>query len=61
MDGSIVEGVIEAPEEKSAVAIEATGNREGGTQGYGIRAIVTLDGTAGYRYVYYKSPARVEP
>jgi len=47
--------------ESNVFAIDATGNREGGHQGYGIRAIVILDGNTGYRYVYYKSPAQVEP
>jgi general secretion pathway protein K len=47
--------------ESNVFSIEATGNREGARQGYGIRAIVTLDGNTGYRYVYYKSPAQVEP
>jgi general secretion pathway protein K len=46
-------------QESNVFAIEATGNREGGEKGYGIRAIVTLDGNTGYRYVYYKSPAQV--
>jgi general secretion pathway protein K len=47
--------------ESNIFCIEATGNREGRQQGYGIRAIMTLDPTTGYRYVYYKSPAQVEP
>jgi len=47
--------------ESNVFAIDATGNREGGQQRYGIRAIVILDGNTGYRYVYYKSPAQVEP
>ena len=47
--------------ESNVFSIEATGNREGAQQGFGIRAIVTLDGNTGYRYVYYKSPAQVEP
>ena len=47
--------------ESNVFAIEATGNREGAQQGFGIRAIVTLGGNTGYRYVYYKSPAQVEP
>ena len=47
--------------ESNVFSIEATGNREGTQQGYGIRAIVTLDGNTGCRYVYYKSPAQVEP
>ena len=47
--------------ESNIFSIEATGNREGAQQGYGIRAIVTIEGSTGYRYVYYKSPARVEP
>jgi general secretion pathway protein K len=42
-------------------AIEATGNSEGGPKGYGIRAIVTFEAGTGYRYLYYKSPAQVEP
>ncbi len=45
--------------ESTVFGIQATGNREGGQQGYGIRAIVTLDGNTGYRYIYYKSPAPV--
>jgi general secretion pathway protein K len=47
--------------ESNMFSIEATGNREGKQQGYGIRAIVTIEGSTGYRYVYYKSPAQVEP
>ena len=47
--------------ESNVFAIEATGNREGAQQGFGIRAIVTFGGNTGYRYVYYKSPAQVEP
>jgi len=47
--------------ESNVFSIEATGNREGAQQGFGIRAIVTLGGNTGYRYVYYKSPAQVEP
>ncbi|MCG6537562.1 MAG: general secretion pathway protein GspK, partial [Syntrophales bacterium LBB04] len=47
--------------DSTVFCIEATGNREGGQRGYGIKAIVSLDGPAGYRYLYYKSPAQVEP
>ncbi len=47
--------------ESTVFSIEAIGNRQGGQQGYGIKAIVSLDGSAGYRYIYYKSPAKVEP
>ena len=45
----------------SVFCIEATGNREGAPVGYGVRAIVSLEGDAGYRYLYYKSPAQVTP
>jgi general secretion pathway protein K len=47
--------------ESNIFSVEATGNREGTARGYGIRAIVIMEGNAGYRYVYYKSPAQVEP
>jgi general secretion pathway protein K len=47
--------------ESTVFGIDATGNREGGQQGYGIRAIITLDGNTGYRYIYYKSPTQVGP
>ena len=42
-------------------SIEATGNSEGGPKGYGIKATVTLEAGSGHRYLYYKSPAQVEP
>ena len=54
-------GAFLGTSESSVFSIDVTGNREGAQQGYGIRAIVTLDGNTGYRYVYYKSPAQVEP
>jgi len=49
--------------ESNTFSISTTGDREGGQHGYGIRAIVTFDGssTGGYRYLYYKSPAQVQP
>ena len=48
-------------DDSSVFSVGATGNREGGQKGYAIRAIVTIEGTTGYRYLYYKSPAQVEP
>jgi general secretion pathway protein K len=54
-------GAFLSTDESNVFSIEATGNREGTEQGYGIRAIVTVEGTAAYRYLYYKSPAQVEP
>jgi hypothetical protein len=54
-------GAFLSTDESNVFSIEAIGNREGTPQGYGIRAIVTVEGTAAYRYLYYKSPAQVEP
>jgi general secretion pathway protein K len=54
-------GAFLSTDESNVFSIEAIGNREGTQQGYGIRAIVTVEGTAAYRYLYYKSPAQVEP
>lgn len=47
--------------DSNTFAIDATGKTGEGQTGYGIRAILMVEGAAKYRYVYYKSPAQVGP
>ncbi len=54
-------GALLSTSESNVFRIRATDNREGAQRGCGISAIVSLDESTGYRYVYYKSPAQVEP
>ncbi len=50
-----------ATTDSNTFAIDAVGKTVEGQRGYGIKAIVALEGPAKYRYVYYKSPAQVGP
>ena len=47
--------------DSSTFSIEATGSaagtRDKGKKGYTIRAVILIDGSNSYQYVYYKSPA----
>jgi general secretion pathway protein K len=47
--------------DSNTFAIDARGKTGEGQKGYGIRAILMVEGAAKYRYVYYKSPAQVGP
>jgi len=43
--------------EGNVFTIDAVGYKEDGKAGYPVRATVVFDGTNGYKYLYYKSPA----